>query len=518
MDLTIRGKVGQRIVAGFPGTTIDSELEEFIRHYQIGNFILFKHNIVNANQLKTLCEGLTKLSKKYTGHRAFITIDQEGGMVTRLSDDSVNIPGAMALAATKDEANIYEAGKITGEQLRTLGFNFNLAPVADINSNMDNPVIGVRSYGDEPNQVAKYSVAMMKGLFDGGVLASAKHFPGHGDTNVDSHLGLPQVHKSFSEMEQCELVPFKALIEAGIPAIMTSHIIFPALEENNLPATMSRKIITGLLKETLGFKGLVISDCMEMSAIKKYYGSMEGIKHAIIAGVDLIFVSHTMSVAREASDVLTDMLEKGELSMDEMDASIEKIMYYKEKYLDKVNDRTDTEEFDVKAGIEFTKKLLRQSITPVQMPDEKLPVVDQNSLFLGCLPVRATNVSNTEEGTFHFADYMAKYFHGKGILTSPQPTTQELSALRQPMKEAETVVIATYNAHLYKEQLELVKLAAQSNENVIVFALRNPYDLRELPANVYGIAVYEYTVKSLEALAEYMKHPYELSGKLPVKL
>ncbi|ABX41503.1 glycoside hydrolase family 3 protein [Lachnoclostridium phytofermentans] len=517
MDLSIRGKVGQRIVAGFPGTTIDSELEDFIRTYKIGNFILFKENIVDANQLSNLCEGLQQLTKKYTGHRAFITIDQEGGMVTRLSEDSVNIPGAMAIAATRDEKNAYMAGRITGQQLRTLGFNFDLAPVADINSNMDNPVIGVRSYGDEPDQVAKYCVAMMKGLTDGGVLASAKHFPGHGDTNVDSHLGLPKVHKSLEEMELCELVSFKALIEAGIPAIMSSHIIFPALEEE-LPATMSRKIITGLLKEKLGFKGLVISDCMEMSAIKKYYGSIEGIKHAIEAGVDLIFVSHTMSVAREASDVLTGLYEKGELSMDEMDASIDKIMYYKDKCLCNENEKHDTNEFDVKAGIEFTKELLRKSLTPIQMPSDNLPVVDHNSLFLGCMPFRATNVFNIDAGAFQFADYMAKYFNGNGILTSPQPTDEEMEALIQPMKEASTVVIATYNAHLYKEQLKLVELAAKSNTNVIVFALRNPYDLKDLPANVYGIAVYEYTLKSVEALAEYMKQPYELSGKLPVKM
>lgn len=515
MNLSAREKVGQRLVVGFPGTEVDAELEELIRTYKISNFILFKNNIVSAPQVKELCDKLQQLTIKYTGNTAFISIDQEGGMVTRLPEDCVNIPGAMALAATNSVRDVYLAGKMTGEQLRALGINFNLAPVADINSNMDNPVIGVRSYGDEPEQVVKYCVAMMKGLLAGGVLASAKHFPGHGDTNVDSHLGLPQVNKTWDEINESELVTFQALIEAGVPAITTSHIIFPALETSNVPATMSRSIITGLLKETLGFHGLVISDCMEMSAIQKYYGTIEGIKNAVKAGVDLIFISHTMSIAREASDAITTLLEEGELSMKEMDESIKKIIHYKENFTKGFH---VDKEFDVNTAKEFSKQLLRKSITPVQMPSNSLPKVDNHSLFIGCLPFRATNVSNITESSFHFADYMSKYFKGKGILGSYNPSQSEIETVLLQANEASAVVIATYNAHLYKEQLDLVEMAAKTNPNVIVFALRNPYDLRKLPSNVYGIAAYEYTLKSLEMLAKLMEDPFELTGVLPIKM
>lgn len=294
---------------------------------------MFKHNIISASQLRDLCNKLQQLALESTGYPAFITIDQEGGMVTRLAEDSVNIPGAMAIAATNNVMNAYEAGKITGEQLKTLGVNFNLAPDVDINSNMDNPVIGVRSYGDDPKKVAEYSVAMVKGLLDGGVLASAKHFPGHGDTNVDSHLGLPQVNKTLSQLQECELVSFQAVIDAGIPAITTSHIIFPELEPEHIPATMSRNIITGLLKDKMGFQGLVVSDCMEMSAIQKYYGTIEGVKAAVKAGVDLIFLSHTRNYPIEAATVLTAALEAGELSMEEMNASVEKYYISKKSML-----------------------------------------------------------------------------------------------------------------------------------------------------------------------------------------
>ncbi|WP_176494587.1 glycoside hydrolase family 3 protein [Anaerocolumna aminovalerica] len=515
MNLSAKEKIGQRLVVGFPGTEIDSELEELIFQYKIGNFILFKHNIISASQLRDLCNKLQQLALESTGYPAFITIDQEGGMVTRLAEDSVNIPGAMAIAATNNVMNAYEAGKITGEQLKTLGVNFNLAPDVDINSNMDNPVIGVRSYGDDPKKVAEYSVAMVKGLLDSGVLASAKHFPGHGDTNVDSHLGLPQVNKTLSQLQECELVSFQAVIDAGIPAITTSHIIFPELEPEHIPATMSRNIITGLLKDKMGFQGLVVSDCMEMSAIQKYYGTIEGVKAAVKAGVDLIFLSHTRNYPIEAATVLTAALEAGELSMEEMNASVEKILHFKEKYVNLNETKLD---FDVEKGKAFARQLRKDSITPIQMPTDTLPKVDANSLFLGSIPFRATNISNVDDNTFHFAAYMAKQFNGRGILTSANPEEKEIETVLEQGEYASSIVIGTYNGHLNKGQLNLVKEASKKNQNVIVFALRNPYDLRTLPENVYGIAAYEYTVNSLDVLTELLKHPFELKGRLPIQM
>lgn len=515
MNLTAREKIGQRLVVGLSGTTIDNVIEELISKYKIANIILFKNNIESRTQLKKLCEDIQKLVKKHTGRGAFITIDQEGGMVTRLEQDSVNIPGAMGIAATGDSENAYQAGKITGDQLKALGVNFNLAPVVDINSNMDNPVIGVRSYGDCPEKVAEYTAAMARGLLDSGVIATAKHFPGHGDTNVDSHLGLPQINKTLEELEKCELVPFHKVIEANIPAIMSAHILFPEIEKEQIPATMSRRIITGLLKEKMGFKGLVVSDCMEMQAIKKYYGTVEGVKRAITAGVDLIFISHTAELAREASDVLVNALECGELSMEEMDASIQKIFAWKEYYADNFNTEIG---FDVDKSKEIAYQLLQQSITPVKMPSNTLPELGSNPLFLGSMPFRATNVSNKNEDTFNFSKYMAKHFGGKGIITSPDPTQDEIDRVLNEVENHSSIIIGTYNGHLYKGQLELVRKAAKKNKNVIAFALRNPYDLRELPENVYGIAVYEYTVNSFKAITEIFEKTFVLQGVLPVQL
>ena len=193
--------IGQRLVAGFPGTAITPELVQVIRQYKIGNIILFRENISDAAQLRTLCADLTELIRRETGYDPFIMVDQEGGVVTRLSEDCVNVPGAMALASTGDPGNTYLAGKLTGAELRSLGINFDLAPSVDVNCNPANPIIGVRSYGDTPSTVVKYATGMIRGLQDGGVLCLAKHFPGHGDTSMDSHLTLPCVDKPRTELE-----------------------------------------------------------------------------------------------------------------------------------------------------------------------------------------------------------------------------------------------------------------------------------------------------------------------------
>jgi beta-N-acetylhexosaminidase len=421
----------------------------------------------------------------------------------------------MAIAATKNVDNAYQAGKITGEQLRYAGINFNLAPTVDVNSNMDNPVIGVRSYGDLPEQVAAFGAAMMKGLLDGGVFACAKHFPGHGDTNVDSHLGLPKIEKTLEELEQCELIPFKKLIEAGIPAVMTTHILFPKLEAEKIPATMSRTIITGLLREKMGFGGLIVSDCMEMGAIKQRYGTVEGVKHAIKAGVDLVFISHTAKVAREVSDVLTKALESNEIPIEEIYASVERILKYKEKIL---NLNPSSNDFDVNSGKSFAFNLLKASITPVQMPTDTLPDLGLNPLFIGAPLFRATNASNQQEDGIRFSEFLAKRFGGEAILIAPNPTEAEVQLALQAADQHSCIVIGTYNGHLYKGQLELIRQAAGKNSKVIIVALRNPYDLRELPKTVYGIAVYEYTQKSLEAIAQLFEHQFIPRGILPVNM
>ena len=273
MTVDIKIAAGQRLMAGLPGTELDPGFVSLVRECKVGNVILFRRNVKSAAQLERLCTSLRRLIVAETGFEPFIAIDQEGGVVSRFSPDMAITPGAMALAAAGGDAP-YRAARITAQQLRAAGVNFDLAPVLDVNSNPLNPVIGVRSFGDVPEEAAERALGFMRGLLDGGIMACGKHFPGHGDTDTDSHIGLPKVDKSREELEKCELLPFRRAIEAGIPAIMTSHVLFPAIEPEKLPATMSRRILTGLLREEMGFNRYTYSDCMEMDAVAKYYGTV----------------------------------------------------------------------------------------------------------------------------------------------------------------------------------------------------------------------------------------------------
>lgn len=219
----------------------------------------------------------------------------------------------MAIASTGRPENAYAAGRITAREMRALGINFNLAPVLDINNNKQNPVINVRSYGDTAEVVTEYGLQMLRGLKDGGVLAAIKHFPGHGDTAVDSHLGLPSIDKSLEALEELELKPFRAAIDSGAECLTSAHILFPAIENNQVPATMSKAIITDLLKHRMGYEGLVISDCLEMDAIQKYYGTAEGAVGALKAGVHLLFISHSAQLVKDAVRRIEHAVETGEL-------------------------------------------------------------------------------------------------------------------------------------------------------------------------------------------------------------
>ena len=241
-------------MVGFPSIFYDDHIEQLVREYKIGNVILFSRNVKDAKQTRDLCVDIQRNVLEHTGIPAFIAIDQEGGMVTRIYKDATYLPGNMAVGATHDPTNARKVAEIAGKELRALGINMNFAPVLDVNNNPLNPVIGVRSYGEDPGKVADFGVSYIKGLQGGGVIATAKHFPGHGDTAVDSHLDLPLVAHGRERLYKVELYPFKKAVENGVDAVMTAHILFPALEGNRLPATLSYNILTNVLRKEFNFK------------------------------------------------------------------------------------------------------------------------------------------------------------------------------------------------------------------------------------------------------------------------
>lgn len=503
--------VGQRLVCGFEGTEMSQDFIRLVKEYGLGNVILFQRNIESMTQVKKLCADIQRLVKKETGHYAFIAIDQEGGTVTRLSKDACNVPGAMAVAATGNPKNAEVLAEITANELKYLGINFNLAPVMDVNNNPNNPIIGVRSYGDTAETVMKYGVAALQGYQKEKVLCCAKHFPGHGDTAVDSHLGLPIIDKTLEELEKMELVPFRAVIENGIPAVMSSHILFPKLEPDNVPCTMSKRIITGILKQRIGFQGLVLSDCVEMDAIRKYYGTSKGIVAAMSAGVDMVFVSHTAEVQEKGFQAVYKAIEDKELSLEEMQRVADKIISFKEKYI-------SFDQVDVGCSEEQRQKEREIRRKSIAMTQGKIFPLGNRPFFTGCVNYRATQAANEEEMQETFVEYMIKMFEGRGFATSKNPDQEEIKKVIEMAGESTSVIIGTNNGHLQSGQKALIKALSGADIPVMVIAMGNPYDLEGLSKNVTGIAAWDNSLMTLELLVEMLQGKWVPEGKLPIHL
>ena len=510
MEMTVRQMLGQKLIFGFHGTTLSEEFKQLIREYKIGNVILFLRNVESADQLRRLCAEIQNLILEVTGYPAFIVIDQEGGMVSRLPADAVNVPGAMAISATDHPDNARKAAQITIRQLQGLGINFNMAPVLDVNSNPANPVIGVRNLSDDPIRVAEYSEAAVRAYENTGVFCCGKHFPGHGDTNVDSHLGLPRIDKTLEELEQTELIPFRRCIEAGIPAVMSSHILFPNIEKENIPGTMSRTIITDILKNRLGFKGLVFSDCLEMQAIQTYYGTAKGAVAAFKAGIDLAELSKTMSLMRDTAEAVNEAAERGEFDMEELRESVEKILAVKKNMVVK----PEPEQSNLPEDRETVQAMYREAITCCSGTP---PRSDEKTFFCGCGNYRASQVGNPEADLISFPEYMAGAFGGGSAVISRNPDEQEIRTVVEAASRYERIVLGTINAHLYRSQLTLAEALAATGKELTVVALRNPYDIPELPECACKIVAYDYSAACFRALEEVFRGG-EMTGVLPVKL
>ena len=329
-------------------TEMRPEVAQILQKRGFSGVILFAQNAGNTEKAMRLVDEMQKANASAEGRtQLLIAIDQEGGIVTRLGQGT-QTPGNMALGAVGDTKNTEEVGKIIGSELKAMGINYDAAPVVDVNNNPSNPVIGVRSFSDDPKTVAEHGVSFMKGLQSEGIISTLKHFPGHGDTGTDSHTGLPSVNKSYEQLKQTELVPFQACIDEGAEAIMTAHIQYPQIETDTykskktgediaLPATLSDTIITDILRGDMGFDGVVITDAMEMAAINDHFGRLDAARLAINAGVDIILMpTETKDAAsiQSLDQYVTDvarMADSGQISMEKVDAAVLRILKLKEK-------------------------------------------------------------------------------------------------------------------------------------------------------------------------------------------
>lgn len=344
-QLTTKQKVGQLLVAGFEGVHAGKDALRAVQEYQVGGLILYARNVESAEQLV----GLTNELKALNGEHVplFLSMDEEGGKVSRMPPEVGELPPALTFGNPENEElrlnACYGLGGLLAQRCKAFGIHLNYAPVLDVWSNPDNTVIGSRAFGTDPLRVAAAAPQTAYGMMDAGVIPVVKHFPGHGDTAVDSHLGLPVVDKTLEELEELELLPFREAVSAeryygtyevgkgAVPAVMVGHILMTAFDTER-PATLSPAVVTGLLRETLGFDGLICTDDLTMAAIADTYGMGEAAVLALEAGCDLLLVCHGAGNLAAAREGLLAAVESGRISPERLDKSVYRILALKLEY------------------------------------------------------------------------------------------------------------------------------------------------------------------------------------------
>ncbi len=326
---TLKEKIAQLFLVGIGAQWLTAEERLAMERYGFGGFILFSSNCGDPAQIVALTATLRDTSK---GLPPFIAIDQEGGRVHRLPKPFTHFPAAARIGATGNTHFAYRAARATAQELVLAGINLDFAPVLDVNSNPKNPVIGDRSFAPEPQKVIAFGAQWISGLRDGGIIPCGKHFPGHGDTDKDSHVDLPAVNRSQDELRKVELPPFVAACRSGIESLMTAHVVYPALDAK-FPATLSRKIVTGLLRGELNYQGVVFSDDMEMKAIDNHYGEAEAVALCVRAGIDVVLFGHELSKAIRAIDFLCSACAKDARLRNQVENSYRRITKLKRAFL-----------------------------------------------------------------------------------------------------------------------------------------------------------------------------------------
>lgn len=345
-EMSLEEKIGQIVMVGLEDYTLDDNSRKMIENYYVGGFIIFSKNVEDSAQLLSLINSLKETNSK-NRIPLFISIDEEGGRVSRIPKEIKKLPANRKIGQMNNKELSYKIGTILAEELNMFGFNMDFAPVLDINSNPKNPVIGDRAFGAEPDIVSNLGIQTMKGIQSGRVISVIKHFPGHGDTSVDSHVGLPTIDHDLERLKSFELVPFKEAIDNEADAVMVAHILLSKID-SDYPSSLSKTVITNILREDLGFDGVVITDDMTMGAISENYEIGNAAIKAINAGSDIVLVAHGFENSITVIDSIKAAVENGVIPGERLDESVYRVLKLKQKYniLDQTKDTIDVEEIN----------------------------------------------------------------------------------------------------------------------------------------------------------------------------
>ncbi len=513
-SLTLEEKVGQMIGLAFSGTEYSSELKMQVEDMKVGLIIFFKDNCGNPKQIFELNKQILKNAKI----PPFIALDQEGGMVARVTEKITQSPGAMAISATGNSHNAYQLAYNMGKEMKELGFNFNFAPDADINNNPLNPVINVRSYSENPDVVCEYVRDAVRGYTDAGMMTSIKHFPGHGDTSVDSHIGLPKVDFTKERLYQMELKPFIKAKEEDWPGIMSSHVMFTTYDET-YPTTMSKNILTGLLREEIGYNGLVVTDSLTMSAVYDNHPLDEIVYRTFNAGNDIMLLcgARNIDMQKQFYDTAIRLAKEGKISLDLINTSVERILKYKAMFAHNMKENfTEVEPLLCnKKAVEFSEKVSLDSITLIKDERHLIPITkDEKTLIVFPKIKVVTLVENDENGGESLAEYMP--FTCDKAYMPLAPSVEEQEQLIKKANDYDKVVYCSYNACFNASQAELIN--SLDRKKLIVIAIRTPYDYRVLNNLSTYLCSYEATPLAFKALAKVLTGKKTATGVSPVTI
>ncbi|SFH86059.1 beta-N-acetylhexosaminidase [Collimonas sp. OK307] len=507
MNQELQKKIGQLFMVGFDALEVNEGITRLIQQQKVGGIILFRRNMQTPGQVATLCRHLQEINAQVSDVPLLIALDQEGGMVMRIEQGVTPIPAAMAFQAAGSIQDCEALNHISGNEMRQIGINMFLAPVLDVNNNQQNPIIGVRAYGEEPESVIKYGMAAMRGLQSAGMIATAKHFPGHGDTSTDTHYAMSLVPHDKERLHAVELAPFKAAIAQGVNAIMTTHLAFPAIEPDiTVPATLSKAVLTDLLRDEMGFKGVIISDCLEMAAIFEGVGVARGAVATLQAGADIVLISHQETRQQAAIEAVVQAVEQGSISIERINDALQRVSQL--KTINAVSEWRSTptrpeglrkpEALALARKLQNAALLVQGNFRPL---DVGLPVT------LITVEVRSRSevdevvmVRNKEARSSMLPALLEAGISVREYMLSAEASEEEVVNAIAFAEGAQQIVLQTYNAMFVKGQQRL--LAAIPHDKLWVVAGRLPYDLDLAPMAQGRLASYGCRPAALEPIVE----------------
>ena len=527
-QMSLQDKVAQMVMIGFDGQSVTTspQLKTMVGTYHVGGVVLLEANAHDPKQISSLTSQLQSLGAT-SGARIplFIAINHEGGPVVRITEGATAFPGNMAVAATGKSEYAYIAAALGAQELRAIGVNMNLAPVLDVNDNPLNPIIGVRSFGEDPTLVAKYGQLAVKGSQDNGVIAVAKHFPGHGSVEVDSHVGLPVQRASVDRLMQHELVPFEAAIRQGVAGIMTAHIAVPALDKSNRPATLSSQVLTGLLRQKMGYNGLIMTDSLGMSGVSAGRGQARAAVEAVQAGADVVLSTSPMDAHVAMIQALVAAVRSGEISVEQVDRSVMRILHVKHTFgLFQTAAVAGLKDADQSIHQAIADEIASQAVTLLRDDSGRIPLRPPPGRLLLVSP------SDLPPGVSHNGTLFAELLRGKGYDVNELVYNLDTSGNRDLVYARAVSLAPSYDVAVFGEwelikrymnlgdkwQEEFIAKLNRSGSPLVVVAWHNPAAIIRLSQVSTFVTAYGDTRAQVAAIVDVLTGKRVPTGHLPM--